>query len=367
MQEEAARASGDTPRDHTDGPYTPQEVGNANRNSGMPLEALRYDVTPAGMHYLLIHYDVPAAEGNSWRLDVDGVVERRLSLDMGAVQALPQRTLRVTMECAGNGRSLMSPRKQSMPWGEGGVGTAEWTGTPLRHVLEQAGIGPDAVELVFSGVDSGVDKGRVMAYERSLAIGEAMRDDVLLVWAMNGQPLLPQHGYPLRLIVPGWFGMASVKWLSRIEAVTQPFQGYQQVGTYVYRKSADVPGVPCTHMRVKSLMVPPGVPVWYWRSRFVEKGPVEIIGRAWSGGGIAIAKVEFACDGVWQEADLDPAVPGAPYAWRQWRTTWTAQPGEHVLSCRATDANGNVQPLEPDWDVGGFGNNAVQRVSVRVQ
>ncbi len=361
------RAAGLTPSKHTDGPYSPQEVGNANRNSGLPLEALRYDVTPIGLHYLLIHYDVPAANADNWRVAVRGAVRSPLELSLDAIRKLPARTQRVTLECAGNGRSLFTPRRQSMPWGEGGVGTAEWTGTPLRHVLEQAGLAADAVEFVFGGTDAGVDRGQVMPYERSLTIAQAMDDDVMLVWAMNGAPLLPQHGYPLRLIVPGWYGMASVKWLDRIEAVTTPFQGYQQRGTYIFRKSADDPGIPCTHMRIKSMMAPPGLPVWYWRSRLVERGAVEISGRAWVGGGGTIAKVAFGCNGVWQDATLDPPVAGAPYAWRRWHTIWNAEPGEHVLSCRATDADGNSQPDTPAWDIGGFGNNAIQRVNVTVR
>jgi DMSO/TMAO reductase YedYZ molybdopterin-dependent catalytic subunit len=182
---------------------------------------------------------------------------------------------------------------------------------------------------------------------------------------MNGQPLLPQHGFPLRLIVPGWYGMASVKWLHRIEALTAPYDGYEQVQSYIYKTSASDPGVPVTCMRVKSLMVPPGMPDWYTRDRLVDAGRVMVHGRAWSGNGAPIAKVELGVDGVWSEVQLDP--PTEKYAWRGWRFEWEALRGEHVLACRATDANGEVQPLEPQFDRGGFGNNAIQKVEVTVR
>lgn len=181
-----------------------------------------------------------------------------------------------------------------------------------------------------------------------------------------GSPLLPQHGFPLRLIVPGWYGMASVKWLAKITAIEHAFQGFQQVGTYVFRTSRDEAGVPATVMRVKSLMVPPGIPDWYTRRRIVDAGTVAVHGRAWSGGGVDISKVEFACDGVWQVANLEPA-SASRYAWRGWTAHWDAAPGEHVLQCRATDANGVVQPAVAPWDVGGFGNNAPHKVEVTVR
>ena len=182
---------------------------------------------------------------------------------------------------------------------------------------------------------------------------------------MNGQPLLPQHGFPLRLIVPGWYGMASVKWLSRIEALDHAFDGHQQVGTYIYRKDDDDPGVPVDIIRVKSLMIPPGIPDWYSRRRMVDAGSVKVTGRAWCGGGVAVERVEFSAGGQWQDATLEQRA--GTYAWSKWTCTWAAEPGDHVLSCRATDENGNVQPIEPVWDNSGFGNNVVQQVPVTVR
>lgn len=187
---------------------------------------------------------------------------------------------------------------------------------------------------------------------------------MLVAYAMNGQPLAPQHGAPLRLVVPDWYGMASVKWLQRIELIDHPFDGVQQALSYHFRTVPGERGVPCTRMRVNSLMAPPGIPDYYGRRRTVDAGPVEILGRAWSGGG-GIKRVEFAVDGEWRDARLD--TPAGEHAWRRWSMRWNAVRGPHELRCRATDETGAVQPLEPAWDVTGFGNNAAQRVEVSVR
>ena len=354
------------PRQHTHGDFSREELGLANRNSGLPLEALRYDVTPAGMHFLLSHFDVPFVESaERWRLGVGGRVRTPLSLSLAELQQFPAKTLTVTFECAGNGRANLDPRWQTQPWEYGAVGTAEWIGTPLRNVLEKAGLEGDVADVAFLGIDRGFDNGREHEFGRSLTPDAALDEDVLLVWAMNGASLLPQHGFPLRLIVPGWYGMASVKWLNRIDVLAQPYDGYQQRPNYHYRQKRGEPGVPVTIMRVKSLMTPPGIPDWYTRRRVAEAGMIELTGRAWSGAGVPIARVEVEADGTWGNATLD--APQGKYCWRGWRFQWQATCGEHVLSCRATDANGDMQPLEPRWDNVGFGNNAVQRVHVTVR
>ena len=282
---------------------------------------------------------------------------------MEEVRALPQVTGPVTLECAGNGRRGLSPRSRSMPWGCEAVGTALWTGTRLAPLIERARPAPGTVEIAFEGADRGYDDGHEHAFGRSLTLERIAELDPLLIHAMNGQPLLPQHGAPLRLLVPGWYGMASVKWLSRIEALDRPYEGFQQVRTYRYRDAADEAGRPVTAIRVRSLMVPPGVPDWLTRTRRLRPGPVAIQGRAWAGR-VPIARVELGVGEDWREAELTP--PPGPHAWTGWRAEWDAEPGEHVLRCRATDANGETQPLDPRWDLGGFGNNAVQRVPVYV-
>jgi sulfane dehydrogenase subunit SoxC len=278
---------------------------------------------------------------------------------------MPEETLRVTLECAGNGRAGFSPRYPSMPWTQGGVSTAEWTGVSLRTVLKSIALPTMAKEIVFFGADRGFDSGVEHYFGRSLSVEEALKPEVLLAWAMNGQPLAPQHGAPLRLVVPGWFGMASVKWLSRIEVLDKPFDGYQQVVGYRYTKERGEPGTPVRHAKVKSLIAPPGIPDWYTGRRLVEAGQVQLEGRAWSGAGIAVTRVALGVDGEWHAAELEP--PAGPFAWQRWRATWQAVPGEHELACRAEDAEGTGQPLEPDWNTGGMGNNAVQRLQVSVR
>jgi sulfane dehydrogenase subunit SoxC len=351
-------------RPSLEGDYTRSELALAYRNSALPLEALAYDVTPLGLHYTLSHFDIPRLDAETFRLVVGGRVERALTLTLNQVRSLPERTQRVTLECAGNGRGLMVPRSASMPWLYEGVGTAEWTGTSLRNVLERAGLLPDAADIAFFGADRGFDRGVEHDYGRSLK-PQAAAADVLLAWAMNGAPLAPQHGYPLRLVVPGWYGMASVKWLTRIDVLARPFDGQQQAVGYHYRKHQDDPGIPITFQKAKSLLVPPGIPDWYTRRRLVERGMTRLSGRAWSGAGLAVSRVEVAVDGIWRDAQVEPQL--SRHAWQGWRYEWHAEPGEHELSCRATDAAGATQPGEPPWNVSGMGNNAIQRVTVMVR
>lgn len=346
----------------------PDELALAARNHGLPLEALRHDVTPPGLHYLLTHYDIPEARADDWRLVVGGRVRTPLTLDVRTLRSLPAVTHRVTMECAGNGRARLTPRPVSQPWLVEAVGTAEWTGVPLRLLLAEAGMEPDAVEAVFGGADHGVERGVEQDYRRSLptavCTGSDPEPEVLVAYDMNGMPLPPQHGFPLRLVVPGWYGMAHVKWLREITLVTAPFAGFQQAVAYRYRQSRDEPGEPVTRIAPRALMIPPGFPDFMSRARVVRPGPVLLEGRAWSGFG-AVARVEVSTDDgrTWTTADLAPE-DAHRWAWRAWSAKWPATVGSHVLSARATDALGNTQPLTQSWNRGGFGNNAVQRIAV---
>jgi DMSO/TMAO reductase YedYZ molybdopterin-dependent catalytic subunit len=348
----------------TDGPLTFEELQLATRNRGMPLEALRYDITPVGMHYLLIHFDVPLADARSWRVDVGGAVARPFELTMDELRSLPAQTLAVTMECAGNGRARLQPRPLSNPWLYEAIGTAEWTGTPLWPLLERAGLRDDAREIVFTGADHGFQGDIEHDYQRSLAIAEVQRPEVMLVYAMNGRPLEPQHGFPVRLIVPGWYGMTSVKWLRSIEAVTEPFTGYQQTPAYHFTRDADDPGEPVQHIRPRALMVPPGVPDYFSRHRTADAGRIQVTGRAWSGAG-EVTRVEVGVDGSWSDARLGESV--GPFAWRSWSFDWDAVAGDHTLSCRATDSTGAAQPIDQPWNYQGMGNNSVQTVAVTVR
>ena len=343
-----------------------EELQLAARNHGMPLEALRWDITPIGLHYLLTHYDIPDVDPGAWRLEIDGLVERPLSLSLEDVRSRPSVEMPVTMECAGNGRAHVEPHVVSQPWLLEAVGTGRWRGAALAPLLEEAGVSGGAVEVLFEGMDRGVEGDEEQSYARSLPLAEAFRSDVLLAYDVNDVALPPQHGFPLRLLVPGWYGMTSVKWLTRITVLDRAFDGYQQRHSYRLRQEEDETGEPLSLIQVRALMVPPGIPEFLTRSRVVQAGECTLRGRAWSGEA-EIASVEVSTDGgdTWADAELEPDSLGR-WAWRGWGYVWTAEPGEHELCCRARDEAGNVQPHQSPWNLGGYANNAVQRVAVTV-
>jgi DMSO/TMAO reductase YedYZ molybdopterin-dependent catalytic subunit len=348
------------------GTITPEELQLAARNHGLPQEAVRHEITPVGLHYLLIHYDVPIVDAGAWRLKVGGRVARELALSAGDLRGRRRVRMPVTFECAGNGRARLQPRPISQPWLLDAVGTGLWGGVPLSDVLEEAGPAGDACEVVFTGLDRGVEGGVEQAYARSLTLAEARSCGALLADELNGAPLPPQHGFPLRLVVPGWYGMTNVKWLAEISVVDEPFAGYQMARAYrLQRDPADDEGEPVTRMRPRALLAPPGIPDFLTRERFVAPGPCPLTGRAWSGGGEIVAVEIRVDDGPWEAAALGTA-PG-PHAWRAWAFDgWDAEPGVHLLSCRATDSTGASQPDEPEWNRKGYANNAVAPVVVRV-
>jgi DMSO/TMAO reductase YedYZ molybdopterin-dependent catalytic subunit len=329
-------------------------------NAETPLPRLSAGVTATDSFYVRNHFDVPSLDLRDWRLVMEGAVGTSLSLSFPEIQTLPVRRLRVTLECAGNGRTLMRPAPASTPWTLGAVSTADFAGAPLGALLDRASPRADAVELLFTGADEGeVGPGKRIAFERSLSLAECRRDEVLLAWEMNGEPLRPLHGFPLRLVVPRWYGVASVKWLTRITALTQPFRGYFQSEHYVYRSAAGAPGDPVSRMRVRALIAAPS------DGDVLSSSPAEISGVAWSGDA-PVARVEVSVDGgiMWSEAKLDRPESAA---WTAWRFPWRSPaPGTHTLMARATDLRGNVQPMAPVWNALGYGNNVVQRVHVTV-
>jgi DMSO/TMAO reductase YedYZ molybdopterin-dependent catalytic subunit len=342
------------------------ELRLAARNHALPLEALRYEVTPVGLHYLLIHYDIPDVPPETFTLTVDGRVHTPLALDLAQLRERPRVTHRVTLECAGNGRALLEPRPISQPWLHEAVGTAEWTGTPLAPLLREAGLEPGAVEVVLTGADHGIERGVEQDYQRALPLVEALREEVLLAYEMNGAPLPPQHGAPLRLVVPGWYGMTHVKWLRAVTVVAEPFTGFQNAMAYRLRREPDEPGEPVTRMEPRALVQPPGFPDFMSRTRVLRPGPCRLEGRAWSGFA-PVTRVEVTTDGgaSWAEAELGDAT-GGPWAWRSWGYAWSAPAGRYLLGARATDGSGRVQPTEPTWNRGGFAVNPVQQVEVVV-
>jgi len=271
----------------------------------------------------------------------------------------------VTMECAGNGRARLLPRPVSQPWLHEAVGTMTWTGTPLAPLLHEAGLSDAVVDLVFTGADHGVERGVEQDYARSLRGAEALSEDVLVVWGCNGIDLPPQHGFPLRLLVPGWYGMASVKWLRRIEAVGTAFDGYQ-MRAYALRQRSEDDGQALTRIAPRALVIPPGFPDFMSRRRVLRPGTHLLEGRAWSGWG-EVTAVEVTVDGgaTWDPAELGPSA--GPWAWRGWSFPWpVTEPGAYAVSARATDATGRTQPADQPWNRGGFANTSIQRVEVTV-
>jgi DMSO/TMAO reductase YedYZ molybdopterin-dependent catalytic subunit len=254
----------------------------------------------------------------------------------------------------------------SQPWLTEAVGTAEWTGTPLAPLLAEAGLHDDAVEVLFTGHDRGIEAGVEQSYERSLPRAEALGPDALLAYAINGGPLPPQHGAPLRLVIAGWYGMAHVKWLASITALSGPFEGYQNKVGYRLYETEDDEGVPVTRIMPRSLTLPPGIPDFFTRERFLDAGPCVLEGRAWSGWA-PVERVEVSLDGgaSWDDAALGDQA--GERAWRGWSYEWDAPPGEHEICSRATDAAGNVQPVDPPWNLKGFANNGVERLRVTVR
>jgi DMSO/TMAO reductase YedYZ molybdopterin-dependent catalytic subunit len=332
-------------------------------NEETPLRALAEPLTPTADFYQRTNFLVPEIDPETWTLAVHGAVRQPLALGLDELRRMPARTVTMTMECAGNGRTRMTPVPPGHPWELGAVSTARFTGVPLRDVLERAGVDRNAVEVAFAGADAGVtETGLPARFERSLPLDRAMDPDVLLAWEMNGEPLPPPHGFPLRLVVPGWYGVASVKWLAEIRVLDAPFDGFFQAERYIYRGEAGVvDGTPVTRMRVRALIAQPGD-----GERLPAGAATEIRGTAWSGEA-PVRRVEVSVDGgaTWQDARLGESE--SPYAAVPWSLAWTPpHAGRHLLLARATDDAGNVQPLEPVWNELGYGNNVVQRVEVEV-
>lgn len=322
-------------------------------NAETPLPLLVQARTPTEGFFVRCNFDPPALEPEGAALAIEGAVDHPLALLVSELRRRPALTLAVTLECAGNGRTLSTPIPPGTAWALGAVGVAEFEGAPLAPLLREAGLRADAVEVLFEAADG---------FQRSLPVAEALRDVVLLAWRMNGEPLTQVHGAPLRLVVPGWYGMASVKWLRRIEVLRTPFRGPFQTEKYVFLDEAGTPdGEPVRRIRVRSLLLEPAV-----GSRLPAGGQVDLRGVAWSGTA-PVRSVEVTVDGgaTWAPAALVPSE--SPYAPVAWSFPWTpVGTGPRVLGSRAGDATGAAQPLEPRWNRQGYGNNGVQWVSVDV-
>jgi DMSO/TMAO reductase YedYZ molybdopterin-dependent catalytic subunit len=333
-------------------PTTRRIVTATPENSETPLEGIRSWVTPTRLFFVRNHFDTPALDAVTWRLTVEGCVERPITLTLDELSALPQRSVLGTVECAGNGRSFLSQVVAGVQWGAGAIAHAEWTGVPLHLVLERAGVKSTAREVVFEGADSGTepDHPDLMHFARSLPLDKALHGDTLLALEMNGEPLELNHGFPVRLLVPGWYGVASVKWLTRINVVEHAFVGYFQTTKYTVKRRTEsgTETVPVQAMAVKSAIVRPRP------NESLQPGTQRVFGIAWAGED-QVERVEVSTNGgqSWDQAEL--LGPHAPYSWTLWEYAWPVnQPGRYELLSRATSNRGETQPLEHNPLHGGY-------------
>ena len=321
-------------------------------------------VMPNARFYVRNHFATPVLDAATWRLEVGGLVARPLRLGYRDLRNLRSQTAVVTLECAGNGRSMLSPPAEGEQWRLGAVSTAEWTGIPLVEVLDRAGPSAGAAAVVFRGADQGTVDGLAepVWFERALSLDDARGSEALLAYAMNGEPLPVEHGYPVRLIVPGWYAVASVKWLTHIEVIASPFQGFFQTHRYVYEREREGRTVlePVRLQQVRSLITEPR------SDDDLTAGDLIVRGVAWSGAA-PIATVEVSVDdGPWQHARLIGDRPR--HSWQWWELpTRIDHPGPATLRARATDLAGRTQPDRPEWNRLGYGANAIQIAALRLR
>jgi len=316
------------------------------------LDALACDGLPTELHFVRSHFGVPALDPETWTLEIDGAVRNERSHPISELRERHVRSQTVVLECAGHRRNEYQPDTAGLQWGVGAVSEAQWTGVPLSDLLREASPTGGACEVVFEGADRGPHRstsGQV-TFARSIPMQRALARDVLLAWEMNGHPLPAKHGAPLRLVVPGSYAVASVKWLRRIIVLEQPFAGPFQTDDY------QINGEPLDGLKVNSLIVKPGD-----RSA-VAAGTTEVSGVAWGGkGGIASVEVRYA-GGPWQRAVVDARQATALH---RWSIRLALPPGEHRLEARAKDRSGTHQPQQAPWNELGYANNSIHGVLIR--
>ena len=320
-------------------------------NYGLPIELQKHFLTPVSTFFVRSNGPVPEIDPDSWRLEVGGLVDRPLSLSLADLKASPTVTETVFLECAGNSRTRFEPSAEGTPWVNDAVSNATWTGTPLRGVLEAAGIQAGAVDVVAQGADFDEMK-------RGLPLANALDWNALLVWEMNGEPLTVPHGAPVRLIVPGWGGIASTKWLTSLTVIDHPFTGFFNASNYVMISATGAKLSPVREMPPKSIIVSPHA------AAAVPQGPLSISGFAWSGFG-GISTVEICVDdGPWLPATIDERA--GRFSWVRFSFTFDAPAGVHRIRSKATDDRMLTQPEEPIWNAKGYQMNAIQAVEVNV-
>jgi DMSO/TMAO reductase YedYZ molybdopterin-dependent catalytic subunit len=333
-------------------------------NSETPLAAISGWVTPTRLFFVRNHFPVPQTDAATWELTVEGLVERPQRWSFAALAGMPQTSVFATVECAGNGRSFLAAKAEGVQWGAGAIGHAEWTGVPVRELLGAAGIKTEALEVVFEGADRGSESKDELPlpFSRSLPLEKALHPDTIIALRMNGEWLDSNHGAPMRLFVPGWYGVASVKWLQRIRIIDRAYPGYFQTTKYSIDRVVDGTKrrVPLGPGIVKSEILQPT------SGAVLQPGRHRIIGLAWAGED-RVTRVEVSVDGgvSWKDASLIGLQES--YSWTQWEMRWDVTAcGEHTLMARAHSARGEVQPFAYNPDNLGYLINSVtpRRVTV---
>ncbi len=338
-------------------------------NLEFPFPTLQDRITPNNQFFIRSHFNIPKIDAASWKLTIGGEVRQEISFSYEDIKKLPVKTVMATIECAGNGRANLVPKVKGLGWEQGGVGTANWTGVPLSVLLDKAGIKSGAVELILEGEDQGTiteepKSPGVIKFSRSMPISRAQQSDVIIAYQMNGKALSAEHGFPVRVIVPGWYGMASVKWLTKITATATPYDGYWQTLEYAYwKRKAGLPTLtPVTTLQVKAEIARPVL-----HELLTAGSTYRVFGAAWVGDS-KVSKVEVSADEgkTWNPAKLiDQPVANA---WQLWEYSWNvpAAAGRYKLMARATDQKGNTQPERHDPDRRNYMVNFMAPVEVEV-
>jgi DMSO/TMAO reductase YedYZ molybdopterin-dependent catalytic subunit len=327
------------------------------RNLEASFDQIYSYLTPTGSFYIRCHFPIPTFDSASYQLRIDGAVGRPFTLSYDELRSMPSETRVATLECAGNSRVFLVPQVRGAQWGLGAVSNAEWTGVPLRALLDRAQLSEDACEIVLEGADRGTPAEEPIppepiSYAWSVPRAKAIRPEVLIAYQMNGRDLTQDHGFPVRAIVPGHYGMASVKWLTGIHALREPFHGYWQTSDYAYWASMDGKPVrrPLGEMKLKSEIARPRVYETVAPNRIYT-----VSGAAWAGE-TDVSEIAVSTDGgrTWAEAEfLDPV---RRHAWRRWKFDWLTpkEPGPYTLLARAKDADGLTQPSKHDQNYGTY-------------
>jgi DMSO/TMAO reductase YedYZ molybdopterin-dependent catalytic subunit len=335
----------------------------------MPLSGFSDYITPIEHFFVRSHVYVPTVNMQEWRLKVEGEIAAPLTLTMEDLKALPPVELVSVVECAGNGRGFYEPSVAGVQWGSGAVGNGRWRGVRLADVLKRAGIKESAKEVLFDGAD--VPLGTMPDFQRSIPVKKALDGNTLLAYEMNGETLPVKHGFPLRVVNPGWASDSWVKWLTSIRVLDKEHEGFWMKSAYRHPGKPVAPGTavppeqmqPVTSLRIKSVIAAP-----LDGAQAVAGNPVAIRGVAWSGDSGPVTAVDVSVDGgrAWKPAALRPEQK-TQFGWRQWEFKWTPpQVAYYTILARARDAAGNTQPLDQEWNPAGYAWNVVPRAGVDV-